>query len=248
MTTVRIAAAQTPEYRGRVDAALDYAAELVGQATASGVRLLCLPECYLQGYLLDPVEARKYALDLSSPEFTALIGRFPKSDVLIAMGVIELSEGDLFNTAVLIQNNAVVGRYRKAHLLKSESLFKAGSGSPVFELDGIKFGLNICFDTNFPEAAQSIANGGGTLLICLANNMMPRTRAEEYRLVHNAVRGERCRESGLWLISSDIYGERDDRVSWGPTAVLDPTGTVVAQLSLEQAGLLIYDLPKPVQQ
>ena len=48
------------------------------------------------------------------------------------------------------------------------------------------------------------------------------------RDVHNIVRGERCRETGLWLVSADVTGERDGRISWGPTAVLNPAGEVVA--------------------
>ena len=77
----------------------------------------------------------------------------------------------------------------------------------------------------------------------LANNMCRRKTAEALKNVHNSVRGERCRETGLWLISADVTGERDGRVSWGPTAVLNPAGEVVAQLPLEQTGLLVFDLP-----
>jgi predicted amidohydrolase len=73
--------------------------------------------------------------------------------------------------------------------------------------------------------------------------MMPREKAEIFKPLHNAVRGERCRETGLWLISSDVTGERDGRIAWGPTAVLDPDGQVVAQLPLEEPGLLIFDFP-----
>jgi predicted amidohydrolase len=49
--------------------------------------------------------------------------------------------------------------------------------------------------------------------------------------------------AGLWLISSDVTGERDGRIAWGPTAVLNPEGQVVAQLPLEEPGLLVFDFP-----
>ncbi|MCJ9694364.1 hypothetical protein MOV76_22445 [Rhizobium sp. PRIMUS64] len=75
----------------------------------------------------------------------------------------------------------------------------------------------------------------------LSNNMMARDKAEIFRERHNSVRGERCRETGLWLISSDVTGERDGRIAWGPTAVLNPEGQVVAQLPLEEPGLLVFD-------
>lgn len=73
--------------------------------------------------------------------------------------------------------------------------------------------------------------------------MMPRDKAEIFKEQHNVVRGERCRETGLWMISSDVTGERDGRVAWGPTAVLNPEGQVVTQLPLEKPGLLLFDFP-----
>lgn len=243
MNTVRIAAAQTVEFREDVDAALSCAADLAADAEAQGAALLCLPEGFLQGYLTDETAARRYALDLASPEFQAVLSRFPKTGPIIVMGMIEVENGRLFNTAVVLDRGALVGRYRKAHLLGGEQAFEAGRDCPVFEVAGLRFGINICYDTNFPEAARKVADGGASLIVCPANNMMPRKAAETWKAAHNAVRGERCRETGLWLISSDVTGERDGRVAWGPTAVLDPAGEVVAQLPLDQAGLLAFDIP-----
>jgi predicted amidohydrolase len=73
--------------------------------------------------------------------------------------------------------------------------------------------------------------------------MLLRKTAEALKDVHNSVRGDRCRETGLWLISADVTGERDGRISWGPTAVLNPTGEVVAQLPFGNPGLLVFDIP-----
>jgi predicted amidohydrolase len=73
--------------------------------------------------------------------------------------------------------------------------------------------------------------------------MCRRKTAEALKDAHNAIRGERCRETGLWLVSADVTGERDGRIAWGPTAVLNPAGEVVAQLPLESTGLLVFDIP-----
>jgi predicted amidohydrolase len=35
----------------------------------SGAKLICFPECFLQGYLTDEACARRVALDLASPRF-----------------------------------------------------------------------------------------------------------------------------------------------------------------------------------
>ena len=243
MRSVRIAAAQTPEFREDVEAALDHAIGVAARAEADGAALLLFPEGFLQGYLTDEASARRVAFDLASAEFAAVLDRFPKSGPVLVMGLIEIEEGRLFNTAVVVEQGVLIGRYRKAHLLSGEQAFEAGKESPHFAIGDLRYGINICYDTNFPEAAQKIAASGASLILCLSNNMMPREKADIFKQLHNAVRGERCRETGLWLISSDVTGERDGRIAWGPTAVLNRQGQVVAQLPLEEPGLLLFDFP-----
>jgi predicted amidohydrolase len=243
MKTVRIAAAQTVEFREDIDAALNCVEEVAARAKTEGALLLCFPEGFLQGYLTDEKSARRNALDLTSPAFKAVLDRLPKTRPMIVMGLIEVEKGRLFNSAIVVDRGAVIGRYRKAHLLGGEQMFGAGSDNHVFEIEGLRFGINICYDTNFAEAARKVANLGASLIVCPANNMLPRKTAEALKDVHNSVRGERCRETGLWLISADVTGEREGRISWGPTAVLNPAGEVLAQLPLEKTGLLVFDIP-----
>jgi predicted amidohydrolase len=243
MKSIRIAAAQTVEFREDIEGALACVADVAAHAEAKGASLLCFPEGFLQGYLTDETPARQNALDLASPAFGAVLTRLPKTGPMIVMGLIEVEDGRLFNSAIVVDRGAFIGRYRKAHLLGGEQIFNAGNDCPIFEIAGLRFGINICYDTNFPEAARKVADLGASLIMCPANNMHRRKTAEALRDMHNSVRGERCRETGLWLVSADVTGERDGRISWGPTAVLNPAGEVVAQLPLEKTGLLVFDIP-----
>jgi predicted amidohydrolase len=243
MATHRIAAAQTPEFRGNVEQASRYLADVAGQSLAKGASLVCFPEGFLQGYLTDERPARDAAMDLGSSAFKGLLGRMPESGPMMVFGLIEVDDGSLFNTAVVVHRRALIGRYRKAHLLNRERWFDAGRTAGVFQVNDLRFGVNICHDTNFPAAAQDVATLGASLIVCPANNMLPRKAAEKWKALHNAIRAERCRETGLWLVSADVTGERDGCVSWGPTAVLTPEGEVAAQLPLDRPGLLVFDLP-----
>lgn len=238
---VRVASAQTPEFVDDLDAAFAYLLEVVEQAR--GASLLCFPEGFLQGYLTDAASAGRAALDLAGPQFANLLRQLSEDAPMIVVGLIEADGEDLYNTAAVIHRRTLVGRYRKRHLLGRERCFRPGKGVATFEVDGLRFGINICFDTNFAEAAADVAEQGASLLLCPANNMLPRPAAIEWRDKHNAVRGERCRETGLWLMSADVTGERDGLVGWGPTAVLNPAGEVVAQLPLDAPGLLVVDVP-----
>jgi predicted amidohydrolase len=77
--------------------ALNCAVDIATRAVSEGASLLCFPEGFLQGYLTDETPARRNALDLTA--FEAVLHRLPKSGPMIVMGLIEVEEGRLFNTA-----------------------------------------------------------------------------------------------------------------------------------------------------
>ena len=107
---------------------------------------------------------------------------------------------------------------------------------------GTRFDINICNDLNYAQPASAVALAGARLLVCPANNMMRREVVEAWKTRHNSVRAEWARQTGMWLLSSAVTGQRDDRVSYGPTAVIDPDGCIRRQLPLLTSGILIFDM------
>jgi predicted amidohydrolase len=71
---------------------------------------------------------------------------------------------------------------------------------------------------------------------------MRREVAERYRAIHNEIRALRAKEHGMWLMSSDVTGDRDGRICYGPTAVIDPAGNVVGYVPLLQTGMVVAEL------
>ena len=240
--TIRVAAAQPPEFIGEVERASAHAINLLERAKKSGASLICFPEAYLQGYVASAAHVRRFALSIDADEFHCLLSRLPEQCPTIVLGFIEALDGGYSNSAAVIQNRTIVGCYRKSHLLAQEGIFIAGQAVPLFETDELKFGINICNDVNFPEAPQTIRSQGGDLLVCCANNMLPRSVAQQWKDRHNKIRAQRCCETGLWLLSSDVTGSRDENIALGPTALLNPSGRVVAELPLGKPGLLLSEL------
>jgi predicted amidohydrolase len=66
--------------------------------------------------------------------------------------------------------------------------------------------------------------------------------AEQWKLRHNEIRSQRAQEEGTWLLSSDVTGERNGWISYGPTAVIDPSGAVIAQVPLMTAGMVVAEI------
>jgi predicted amidohydrolase len=240
---VKVAACQMPNLKEDVDGALAYINEFSRIAELQRISLLCFPECFLQGYLLNKKKAKLNAFDLQSADFKNILCRLPSSGAMLVIGLTEIEGKNIFNTAVVVQNQQLIGRYRKTHLLPGESIFAAGTDYPVFDINGLKFGINICYDTNFSEAALAVQKQGAKLIVCPSNNMMGRVKAGKFKEIHNSVRSERCRETGLWLISSDVMGEEDQRISYGPTAVISPEGKVLEQVPLMQVGMITASIP-----
>ncbi len=241
--TVRVAACQVPDLREDLDGALSWIEDYAAEAASQNVSLLCFPECFLQGYeTKDRQRARRHALDLNSDNFARLLARLAYARPMLVIGLIEIAEQKLFNTAVVVNKGRLVGRYRKTHLFDGESVFEEGTSFPVFTVESLTFGINICNDTNFPEAAAAVARQQAQLIVCPANNMLRRANAEKWKHRHNEIRALRAKETGLWLVSADVYGERDGRISYGPSSVINPQGVVIAQVPLEQPGMVIADI------
>lgn len=238
---MRIAACQTPEILGDVDAAIGVVRDFA--ARAQGADLLLFPECFLQGYLVTDRHVRDQALALGSAELDDVLSRISIADRTVVLGVIERAGARFFNTALVVRGGRVLGAYRKMFLTAGESVFTAGDGYPVFECAGVRFGVNICFDAQYPQAARAVAAGGARVVLQPAQNMMRRASALEWAHRHNALRARRVRETGLWWFSADVTGERDgSRVGLGPTAVIEPSGRVVAQVPAGEIGFVTAEI------
>jgi len=240
---MRIAACQVDDVRNDVPRAVSLIQAYVADAERQGAQLVCFPECFLQGYDVDASHVADVAMDLASSEFSRILRGLKSFEPTIVIGVIERERDACFKSAVVVRRGALVTRYRKTHLLEGErSVFTPGDDYPVFDAAGVKVGINICYDTNFPEAAGAVARAGATLVVCPCNNMMRHVTADAWKHRHNDIRAMRAREARVWLLSSDVTGERDGRISYGPTAVIDPRGTVVDQVPLMTTGMALADI------
>lgn len=136
--------------------------------------------------------------------------------------------------------------YRKTFLTGGESVFTPGDAHPVFDFGGVRFGINICYDTRFPRAAAAVAAGGAQVLLVPAQNMMRRDKAFWWQERHNQIRAQRVHETGMWLVSADVTGQRDStRIGLGPTCIINPAGHVVARVPTGTTGMAIAEINQP---
>jgi predicted amidohydrolase len=226
-----------------VDAAVRVVVYFAARPEAADVHLLVFPECFLQGYLVTVEHLRSQAFEVGSLEFADVLARLGTIRPMLVIGMIERAGDAYYNTAVVVHRGHVLGRYRKTFLTAAESVFTPGDAYPVFDCAGVRFGINICYDTQFPQAAAAVAAGGAHVLLVPAQNMMRRDKAVWWQDRHNQIRVQRVRETGLWLVSADVTGHRDPtRVGLGPTCVINPAGEIVAKVPVGRAAITTADI------
>lgn len=184
------------------------------------VGLALFPECYLQGYALDRPTLDGVALAFEDGAFQGLLHRVASISATFVLGLVERAGQSVFNSAVVIRHGAVLGVYRKVRLHRKEQAFDAGHDFPVFEAAGWRFGINICWDANFADAAATIADQGARLICCSLNNMLPPEAAERWRDKSVDVLRRRAVETGCWIVSSDVVGRHEAMLCHGCTCIV----------------------------
>ncbi|MCR4536825.1 nitrilase family protein [Pseudomonas sp. 18.1.10] len=152
---------------------LDTSLSLALQAVNNGANLIVLPELANTGYLFsNRQDAFEHAEPIpDGPSTRAWIDFAQHHQVYLVAGLAEREGMQLFDTAVLLGPDGLIGKYRKAHLWNKEKLwFTPGNlGFPVFETPIGRIGLLICWDIWFPEVPRILTQQGADI-ICSLNN------------------------------------------------------------------------------
>jgi predicted amidohydrolase len=217
---------------------IDHIEELIRQAT--GAELLVLPELCHTGYRF---ESRQQAWELSetidkSTSLNRLQRVCAERQLHIVTGFNERDGDKLFNTAVLIGPNGVVGKYRKMHLfLNEKDIFEPGNlGLPVFDIGTCRIGLLICFDWMFPEVWRILALKGADI-ICHPSNLVIPGLCQKAIPVHAV-----CNR--IFVITANRIGTERDLTFTGLSIIADPKANVLIQASpdREEIGLIDIDI------
>ena len=247
---VRVGSCQPPEITGDPHMALDIMLQFAKEAEDKNVELLLFPECFLTGYILSETFVTEHSYDLESEQFIAILNRLEHIKLVLVFGVNEKKSGQYFNSAVVVTRGRIIGVYRKTHLINPNELFYTpGNEYPIFEVKGLKYGINICYDTQFAGAAKAVADQGAQLLLSPAQNMLRRETTEYWKYKHSDICTERVKETGLWLVRSDVTGIRPagqygaEHIAYGPTLIMNPKAEIIAQVPLMTVGLITADIP-----
>ena len=216
-----------PEF-GNIQVNLDRIAKMLAGREAD---LLVLPELFSTGYRFKNMdEAHHYAETIpDGPTTNFLISQAKKINTYVFAGLVEVDKEYVYNSSVIVGPDGFIGRYRKIHLFDTEkACFHAGSEvPPVFDLNGIKVGVMICFDWRFPEMARSLALKGAEIIAHPSNLVLPHCPQAMIT---------RCLENRIYAITADRIGKEsrvpDESLHFiGQSQVVDPDGNILIRAS-----------------
>jgi NAD+ synthase (glutamine-hydrolysing) len=201
------------------------------QARSSGAGLLLTPELGLCGYPPEDLLLRSgffRSCDLALHELAQKI-----SGIAVIVGHPLERDGKRYNAASLLQDGRIVATYCK-HFLPNYAVFDekryftSGFEPLVFELDGIRFGINICEDVWEAEAAKLAYNAGAQVLLVLnASPYAVQKQASRYQVLR-----QRISDTGMSVVYANMVGGQDELVFDGGSFAMNRLGELMFQGAL----------------
>lgn len=235
---MRIALAQAAGTPGDIDANLADVRRFAERAAAEQARLVVFPECFATGYNVGTELLRTLAEPAGGPVEQELRAVSADTGVAVLCGTAQLDRGVVRNVAILADDGTTVAIARKTHLFGEvdRSSFAAADALPALaELDGVRIGILICFDVEFPEPVRALALGGAQLIA------VPTALMEPAHVVAETLVPARAIENQVYVAYANRVGEEHTLRYVGRSCVAGPEG-LVAAAGTRAEELLVADL------
>ncbi len=220
---MKLAVVQFAPVLGRPQETRDRVREL--SRDFAGADLVILPELANSGYAFS---TRSQAVTLAedpeaSPFVDLLVALCRTHGQHVVTGFCERDGEALYNSALLVGPDGVLGTYRKLHLFLDEiDVFEPGDvGLPTFTVQGVRLGILICFDWRFPEVWRALALAGADL-ICHPSNLITPGLAQRVVPVHALL-------NRVYVATANRVGQEGSLTFTGVSQIVDPSGKVIAQ-------------------
>jgi predicted amidohydrolase len=243
---------------------------LLDKAAARGCRLVCYPELALttffpRWFMADWAEVDTFfETEMPNGDTRPLFERVRQLGIGISFGYAEKTVVDgkvrRFNTSVIVdETGAIVHRYHKVHLpghpehepwrpfqhLEKRYFEPGDTYFAPADVFGGKVGLAICNDRRWPETYREHALRGTEMVLIGYNTPVHYPLAPEHdhlQCFHNLLSMQGgAYANGLWVVGVAKAGKEEGCDLIGQSAIIAPTGEVVAMASTLGDELVTHD-------
>ena len=247
------------------EANLQKAIEKTKEAAAKGAQIVCLQELFTSLYFCDVEDYENFKIAESIPGITTdhLGALAAELKVVIIASLFEKRTQGIYHntTAVLDADGTYLGKYRKMHIPDDPAFYEkfyftpGDLGYKIFKSQYATFGVLICWDQWYPEAARITALMGAEILfyptaIGWATAQDEATNTEQHGAWETIQRSHAV-ANGVHVVSVNRVGlEQSGAMKfWGGSFVSNPFGTILYKASHddEEVKVLEIDLAKTDQ-
>jgi NAD+ synthase (glutamine-hydrolysing) len=214
------------------------------QAHEAGAHIVCVPELALTGYppedlLLKPgfVDANMDALR----HLTEASRNF--SGLTTIVGFVD-RDHDIYNAAAVLYGGKLVGIYHKHYLpnygvFDENRYFRAGQTAPLFLLQDVHIGINVCEDIWYPTGplTRQVHAGAEVILNINASPYDVGKQMARYEMI-----ATRAADNGVIVAYLNMVGGQDELVFDGGSMVFNERGHLIARAKQFEEDLLVVDL------
>lgn len=241
MRDVRVAAAAITSAVGDFEANLAKHRQLICAASRDGAEIVCFPELSLCGYPLDGEVAHELARPLDDELVQTVAELAAELGIVIMAGLLERDpSGLVYNSQLIVSPGRGVERHRKAHVPTSEiGRFRPGDELRVFALPQAVVGVQVCYDTHFPEATivQALA---GAEIVFMPHASTGTENAQEKQARWLRYLPARAYDASVFAL---VVNQVDPARGFpGVAMAFDPWGEVLAEAVGDEEALLVVDL------
>ncbi len=231
-----IAGIQTAVVFKDVNANLTLLESHVRSEVALGTQLTIFPECFTTGYCFDSLaDSMTVAEAVPGPTTERITKLCKELKTFVVCGMLEISGSRLFNTAVLIGPDGLIGSYRKVHLpYLGVDRFTTPGDRPfeVLEAAGVRIGMLICYDGGFPEAARILAIRGADIIVLPTNWPPGGAYMAEFSINCRAM------ENGVYFAAVNRIGFENGFSFIGKSRICSPVGATMATIDEDTPGII----------
>ena len=230
----------------------------IRKAAKDGAQIVCLQELFTSLYFCDVEDYENFKLAENIPgENTETLSSVAKElNVVIIASLFEKRTQGIYHntTAVLDADGAYLGKYRKMHIPDDPAFYEkfyftpGDLGYKIFKTKYATFGVLICWDQWYPEAARITALMGAEILfyptaIGWATSQTEDVNSEQYNGWQTIQRGHAV-ANGVHIVSVNRTGfEQNGAMKfWGGSFVSNPFGRILYQASHESEETTVVEL------
>lgn len=216
--------------------------EIIGLLSGIKADLIVLPELFATGYTFtsrDELESLAEATDRPAETIGFLKDISFLTGAVIVGGFLEKENGDYFNSSVMVYQDKTIGIYRKIHLFKKEKKWFRPGNRPleVYNVNGMRIGMMICFDWIFPEICRSLALKGAQVVAHPTNLVMPYCQQAMVT---------RCLGNRVYAVTANRIGTEkrgsEENTFTGGSQVTSYDGTVLSSASADKNCLVLSEI------